>query len=155
MESFDASAHVDRFLRERGLAGVRGAVVAQARAALTPVFVDAAARLIRKESNALARALKQHAANAKAFGQWAADFYARLAEDAQEVFAAPLEAARQLAPACVAPDVKGAVASWTGRGPDWAAYCRNVANGDEGRRSRTLAHLVLDLVLPEPEPVHA
>ena len=43
---------------------------------LAPIFLDAARRVVTKEVAALDRAMKKHAADAGAFGTWAADFYA-------------------------------------------------------------------------------
>lgn len=120
------------------------------------VFLDAARRIVRKEAHALERALRTHASNAAAFGDWAAGFYGRLAGEAADAFepAAVAVSIYHPAGAPVGRDqIEAAARAWWGGGravADWCAYCRGVATGKEDKRVAALQQLMLDLVLPEP-----
>ena len=127
-----------------------------ARDALRPVFVAAATRIVHKEANALQRALRQHASNAKAFSAWAITFYPTLATEAGDAFGPALTAASTLLrrPGRVpgAPAVEEAFGQWVGiysDGMDWAAHGRVVATAQEPRRVQALSDLMMDLVLKE------
>lgn len=59
--------------------------------AVMPVFVDTAARLVRKEVNAVGRAARKYQNNAAALAAWADEFYSELAAEAATGFAAPAQ----------------------------------------------------------------
>lgn len=164
VESFDASAHVDRFLRERDHApktlveGEERDEVEQredldARAALQSVFLDAAERVAHKEAQALTRALSRHAGNAPAFNAWAGGFYADLLADALKAFAPAIASAEALlrSPGGTSDRVATELSAWLGGSVNGnlAPYCRNVASGAPEQRAQAMLDLVLNVVFAE------
>lgn len=75
----------------KDLAESMAVVTAAAARAVMPVFVDAAARLVRKEVNAVTRAARKYQGDPAAFGAWADAFYVELTAEASAAFEAPAQ----------------------------------------------------------------